>query len=75
MINILSVRLETTLPVRDLLKHLYVLIPVLDNEKHYWIGDTEVREAATLWRGVAAVTPGERTYSATLPQASSEFGS
>jgi 3' terminal RNA ribose 2'-O-methyltransferase Hen1 len=28
----------------DLLKHLYVLIPVLDAEKHYWIGDDEVEK-------------------------------
>ncbi|MCG3125492.1 MAG: hypothetical protein CHACPFDD_00315 [Phycisphaerae bacterium] len=26
----------------DLLTHLYVLIPVLDNDKHYWVGDDEV---------------------------------
>ena len=26
----------------DLLRHLYVLVPVLDNDKHYWIGDDEV---------------------------------
>jgi 3' terminal RNA ribose 2'-O-methyltransferase Hen1 len=25
-----------------LLTHLYVLIPVLDDEKHYWVGDDEV---------------------------------
>lgn len=25
-----------------LLTHLYVLIPVLDNDKHYWVGDDEV---------------------------------
>lgn len=28
----------------DLLSHLYVLIPVLDNDKHYWIGDAEVEK-------------------------------
>ena len=28
--------------VQDLLRQLYVLIPVLDNSKHYWIGDDEV---------------------------------
>ena len=28
----------------DLLRHLYVLIPVLDREKHYWIGDDEVEK-------------------------------
>jgi 3' terminal RNA ribose 2'-O-methyltransferase Hen1 len=30
--------------LKDLLTHLYVLIPVLDNEKHYWIGDDEVEK-------------------------------
>jgi 3' terminal RNA ribose 2'-O-methyltransferase Hen1 len=28
--------------LRDLLRHLYVLIPVLDAEKHYWVGKDEV---------------------------------
>src|SRR5581483_2404785 len=28
--------------LKDLLSHLYVLIPVLDNEKHYWVGQGEV---------------------------------
>jgi 3' terminal RNA ribose 2'-O-methyltransferase Hen1 len=28
----------------DLLAHLYVLIPVLDNRKHYYIGDDEVEK-------------------------------
>lgn len=26
----------------ELLAHLYVLIPVLDDQKHYWVGDDEV---------------------------------
>jgi 3' terminal RNA ribose 2'-O-methyltransferase Hen1 len=30
--------------LRDLLTHLYVLVPVLDNEKHYWVGDEEVEK-------------------------------
>ncbi len=25
-----------------LLSHLYVLIPVLDNDKHYWVSDSEI---------------------------------
>ncbi len=37
-----SVTLSATLRLRDLLTHLYVLLPVLDAEKHYWIGDDEV---------------------------------
>jgi len=28
--------------LRDLLKHLYVLIPVFDVQKHYWVGTDEV---------------------------------
>jgi len=30
--------------LRDLLRHLYVLVPVLDNHKHYWIGEDEVEK-------------------------------
>ena len=32
-----------------LLNHLYVLIPVLDDDKHYWVGEDEV--AKLLARG------------------------
>ncbi len=39
-----SVTLEATCRLRDLLSHIYVLIPVLDNDKHYWIGDAEVEK-------------------------------
>jgi 3' terminal RNA ribose 2'-O-methyltransferase Hen1 len=28
--------------LRDLLRHIYVLIPVFDSRKHYWIDDAEV---------------------------------
>ncbi len=37
-----TVTLEGRLPLHQLLTHLYVLIPVLDNDKHYWVGDDEV---------------------------------
>ncbi|MCL1986883.1 MAG: 3' terminal RNA ribose 2'-O-methyltransferase Hen1 [Firmicutes bacterium] len=30
--------------LRDLLKHLYVLIPVFDRQKHYWVGEDEVKK-------------------------------
>lgn len=30
--------------LRDLLSHLYVLIPVLDNDKHYWVGQEELEK-------------------------------
>jgi 3' terminal RNA ribose 2'-O-methyltransferase Hen1 len=34
--------LDAHTTVHDVLSHLYVLLPVLDNEKHYYIGDAEV---------------------------------
>jgi len=39
-----TVELSQTIPLQQLLRHLYVLIPVLDNDKHYWIGDDEVEK-------------------------------
>ena len=30
--------------LQDLLSHLYVLIPVLDNDKHYWVGQEELEK-------------------------------
>jgi 3' terminal RNA ribose 2'-O-methyltransferase Hen1 len=38
------VELSHTITLHDLLTHLYVLVPVLDNDKHYWIGDDEVQK-------------------------------
>ena len=32
--------------LQDLLTHIYVLVPVLDAEKHYWVGDRRSREAS-----------------------------
>jgi 3' terminal RNA ribose 2'-O-methyltransferase Hen1 len=37
-----TVTLTGTLRLYDLLSHLYVLVPVLDDAKHYWIGEDEV---------------------------------
>ncbi|NJM39443.1 MAG: 3' terminal RNA ribose 2'-O-methyltransferase Hen1 [Anaerolineae bacterium] len=37
-----TVTLSAICKLSELLTHLYVLIPVLDAEKHYWIGDDEV---------------------------------
>ena len=39
-----TVELEGELRLRELLAHLYVLIPVLDAEKHYWVGEDEVEK-------------------------------
>jgi 3' terminal RNA ribose 2'-O-methyltransferase Hen1 len=37
-----QVELAANVSFLRLLTHLYVLIPVLDNDKHYWVGDDEV---------------------------------
>ena len=37
-----SLTLTGSQTVKDALAHLYVLLPVLDGRKHYWIGDEEV---------------------------------
>lgn len=39
-----TVTLRATTRLKDLLAHLYVLIPVLDDDKHYWVGDAEVEK-------------------------------
>lgn len=36
--------LRANVRLADLLNHLYVLIPVLDEEKHYYVGDDEVEK-------------------------------
>jgi 3' terminal RNA ribose 2'-O-methyltransferase Hen1 len=43
--------------VADLLTHLYVLIPVLDDEKHYWVGDDEVEKLVRHGEGWLADHP------------------
>lgn len=36
--------LRGTLQLSQALNHLYVLIPVLDEDKHYWVGEDEVQK-------------------------------
>jgi 3' terminal RNA ribose 2'-O-methyltransferase Hen1 len=39
-----AIKLKTIARLQDVLRHLYVLIPVLDDRKHYWVGDAEVEK-------------------------------
>lgn len=39
-----TIALRGRVRLRDLLTHIYVLVPVLDNEKHYWVGEEEVEK-------------------------------
>jgi len=43
--------------LKDLLNHLYVLVPVLDAEKHYWIGKDEVEKLLRKGEGWLASHP------------------
>jgi 3' terminal RNA ribose 2'-O-methyltransferase Hen1 len=45
-----DVLLRKSARLQDLLAQLYVLVPVLDDDKHYWVGDAEVEKL--LARGV-----------------------
>ncbi len=52
-----TVTLEKTCALSELLTHLYVLIPVLDDEKHYWVGDAEVEKLLKRGNNWLAVHP------------------
>src|SRR6185369_17736420 len=52
-----SVTLGGEMRVADLLAHLYVLIPVLDDEKHYWVGDDEVEKLLRVGEGWLSAHP------------------
>ena len=39
-----TLQLKGQMRLADAITHLYVLIPVLDNAKHYWVGDDEVKK-------------------------------
>lgn len=39
-----KLKLKHQLPLKDLLTQLYVLIPVLDNDKHYYVSEAEIKK-------------------------------
>lgn len=59
-----TVGLTATKRLSELLSHLYVLIPVLDDEKHYWVGDDEVEKLLRFGEGWLSTHP-ERELIAT----------
>lgn len=46
-----TVALAAATRLADLLAHLYVLLPVMDAEKHYWIADDEVEKLLRFGEG------------------------
>jgi 3' terminal RNA ribose 2'-O-methyltransferase Hen1 len=55
--NCFSVKLNRSCSLREFLIHLYVMMPVLDNDKHYWIDDSEVEKLLKFGDGWLADHP------------------
>jgi 3' terminal RNA ribose 2'-O-methyltransferase Hen1 len=49
--------LRGTLRLADALHHLYVLLPVLDDNKHYWVGNDEIDKLLRAGEGWLATHP------------------
>ncbi|MEV0897014.1 3' terminal RNA ribose 2'-O-methyltransferase Hen1 [Actinoplanes sp. NPDC049802] len=52
-----DVRLSGVLRVADALNHLYVLLPVLDDGKHYWVAPDEIEKLLRSGEGWLAAHP------------------
>jgi 3' terminal RNA ribose 2'-O-methyltransferase Hen1 len=55
-----AVELSATTRLRSLLGHLYTLIPVLDDEKHYWVGQDELEKLLQRGEGWLAEHPAKQ---------------
>ena len=55
--NVMDLRIKGTTRLSVLLNHLYVLIPVLDNAKHYWIDKEEIDKLLAKGKGWLAKHP------------------
>jgi 3' terminal RNA ribose 2'-O-methyltransferase Hen1 len=53
----INLRIQGKVRLRDLLNHIYVLIPVFDRQKHYWIGEAEIDKLLDHGRGWLADHP------------------
>jgi 3' terminal RNA ribose 2'-O-methyltransferase Hen1 len=56
-----TVSLSATCRLADLLTHLYVLLPVLDDEKHYWVGQDEIDKLLARGEGWLSSHPERET--------------
>lgn len=52
-----TVHLRVKTKLQNLLAHIYVLVPVLDTEKHYWVGSDEVEKLLRKGEGWLATHP------------------
>ena len=52
-----ELRVAAELQLADLLNHLYVLLPVLDDEKHYWVDEAEIEKLMRRGEGWLSTHP------------------
>jgi len=52
-----SISLSAEKKLQDVLQHLYVLLPVLDDDKHYWVGKDEIEKLLRRGKGWLAAHP------------------
>ncbi|HUG90016.1 MAG TPA: 3' terminal RNA ribose 2'-O-methyltransferase Hen1 [Planctomycetaceae bacterium] len=67
-----SVTIRGTKTLAELLTHLYVLVPVFDNEKHYYVGEDELEKLlrkGSLPSGGAVERGGDDSHAARQPDA------
>jgi 3' terminal RNA ribose 2'-O-methyltransferase Hen1 len=67
-----SVTIRKTTTLAELLTHLYVLIPVFDNRKHYFVGEDELEKLLAKGQGWLSA-PGARRDRASLLALSAEL--
>ncbi|SFW77028.1 3' terminal RNA ribose 2'-O-methyltransferase Hen1 [Chitinophaga sancti] len=56
-----TVTLKHSITLQTLLSHLYVLIPVMDNEKHYWVNEEEITKLMNKGKGWLEGHPARET--------------
>ncbi|MBY0457256.1 MAG: 3' terminal RNA ribose 2'-O-methyltransferase Hen1, partial [Gemmataceae bacterium] len=59
-----TVELSATVRLAELLSHLYVLVPVLDDEKHYWVSHDEVEKLLRHGEGWLGTHPEKESITA-----------
>jgi hypothetical protein len=52
-----TVEVSKNVTLQNLLTHLYVLIPVLDRDKHYWVGKDEIEKLLRRGEGWLQANP------------------
>jgi len=59
-----SVTLRAQKPLSEVLTHMYVLLPVLDNDKHYWVDQDEVEKLLSRGEGWLQTHPSKEMITA-----------